>query len=55
MTTGYYGGLQFRTSTWLGAGGGQYAPRADLASREQQIAVASTLGLGHWPQCGRLG
>lgn len=37
---GYYGGLQFLTSTWLGAGGGKYAPRADLATREQQIEIA---------------
>ena len=49
---GYYGGLQFKTSTWLGAGGGQFAPRADLASREQQITVANRLyatsGLSQW-------
>lgn len=45
---GYYGGLQFLTSTWLGAGGGKYAPRADLATREQQIAIASTLSLSNW-------
>ncbi|MEP6799116.1 MAG: transglycosylase family protein, partial [Lapillicoccus sp.] len=37
---GFYGGLQFTTSTWLGYGGGAYAPRADLASREAQIAIA---------------
>jgi uncharacterized protein YabE (DUF348 family) len=40
---GYYGGLQFLTSTWLGAGGGDFAPRADLASREEQITVANRL------------
>ncbi len=49
---GYYGGLQFDTRTWLGAGGGQYAPRADLATREQQIAVAEVLhsqrGMSPW-------
>lgn len=45
---GYYGGLQFLTSTWLGAGGGKYAPRADLATREQQIEIASTLSLSNW-------
>jgi LysM repeat protein len=49
---GYYGGLQFTQSTWAGAGGLQYAPRADLASRDQQIAVASKLGLNNWPVCG---
>jgi uncharacterized protein YabE (DUF348 family) len=49
---GYYGGLQFKTSTWIGAGGGQFAPRADLASREQQITVANRIyassGLSQW-------
>jgi len=52
---GYYGGLQFDNQTWLGAGGGSYAPRADLASRTQQIAVANKVyadrGLQPW-QCG---
>jgi hypothetical protein len=48
---GYYGGLQFLQATWIGAGGLRYAPRADLATREQQIAVASTLSLGNWPHC----
>jgi len=51
---GYYGGLQFLTSTWLGYGGGQFAPRADLASREQQITVANRVyadnGVSQW-QC----
>jgi uncharacterized protein YabE (DUF348 family) len=55
---GYYGGLQFDIRTWLGAGGGQYAPRADLATREQQIAVAEVLysqrGLSPWA-CGYRG
>ena len=55
---GYYGGLQFDSRTWLGAGGGQYAPRADLASREQQIAIAEVLysqrGLSPWA-CGYRG
>ncbi len=49
---GYYGGLQFSYSTWLGAGGGEFAQRADLASREQQITVANRLyatsGLSQW-------
>jgi len=52
---GYYGGLQFDIGTWLSAGGGQFAPRADLATREQQITVAnrvySSRGLQPW-QCG---
>jgi LysM repeat protein len=50
---GYYGGLQFTQATWAGAGGLAYAPRADLATPAQQIAIASTLGLGNWPVCGR--
>jgi resuscitation-promoting factor RpfB len=49
---GYYGGLQFAQATWAATGGLKYAPRADLATREQQIAVAEVLraraGLGQW-------
>ncbi|MEO7753917.1 MAG: transglycosylase family protein [Terracoccus sp.] len=49
---GYYGGLQFAASTWTANGGGSFAPRADLASRAQQITVANRLyakaGLGPW-------
>ena len=52
---GYYGGLQFDSGTWLSSGGGNYAQRADLASREQQIAVANKVyasrGLQPWG-CG---
>ncbi|WP_433610846.1 transglycosylase family protein [Prescottella agglutinans] len=52
---GYYGGLQFNQSTWAAYGGTQYAPRADLATREQQIAVAEKVqaaqGWGAWPGC----
>ena len=50
---GFYGGLQFTIGTWLSAGGGRYASRADLATREQQIAIASTLALSNWPYCQR--
>ena len=49
---GYYGGLQFSQSTWDAFGGQSYAARADLASKDQQIAVAEkTLagqGWGAW-------
>ncbi|MEI2730762.1 MAG: ubiquitin-like domain-containing protein [Dermatophilaceae bacterium] len=49
---GYYGGLQFNYSTWLSNGGGDFASRADLASREEQITVANRLyaarGLQPW-------
>jgi hypothetical protein len=54
---GYYGGLQFSESTWVAYGGGAYAPRADLASPSQQIAIAEKVlaaqGAGAWPVCGR--
>ncbi|MGX1882211.1 transglycosylase family protein [Streptomyces sp. NPDC055287] len=54
---GYYGGLQFNPSTWRAYGGHRYAPRADLASRSEQIAIASRVaqdrGLSAWPHCGR--
>ncbi|MEP6561699.1 MAG: transglycosylase family protein [Nakamurella sp.] len=53
---GYYGGLQFSQSTWDAYGGQDYASRADLASRDQQIAVAEkTLagqGWGAWACAG---
>ena len=49
---GYYGGLQFAQTSWLAAGGRKYAPRADLATRSEQIAVAENLaaiqGMGAW-------
>jgi len=52
---GYYGGLQFDIGTWLSNGGGAYAPRADQASRDQQIAIAERVyaarGLSPWA-CG---
>jgi len=52
---GYHGGLQFSHDTWISAGGGRYASDANLASREQQIAIASTLALSNWPRCGAYG
>lgn len=49
---GYYGGLQFNRQTWLSVGGADFAPRADLATREEQITVANRLyakrGLQPW-------
>jgi len=54
---GYYGGLQFVQSTWVEYGGLRYAPRADLATRAEQIAVAERVlrgqGIGAWPVCGK--
>lgn len=55
---GFTGGLQFVRSTWLGAGGGAYAPDAHLASREQQIDIATRVlasqGWGAWPGCSSM-
>ena len=52
---GYYGGLQFADGTWDGAGGEKYASRADLATRAEQIVVASRVlddrGWSPWPAC----
>jgi hypothetical protein len=54
---GYYGGLQFSTSTWNAFGGGEFASRADLATPEEQMVVANrTLleqGWDAWPSCSR--
>ena len=54
---GYHGGLQFSPSTWSGHGGGEFAPAAYLATKEEQIAVAERVlasqGKGAWPSCGR--
>lgn len=54
---GFYGGLQFWQSTWEGFGGLGYAPRADLASRADQITVAEKVlaaqGWEAWPVCSR--
>jgi resuscitation-promoting factor RpfA len=53
---GYQGGLQFSPSTWSSHGGGEYAPSAHMASKDEQIAVAervlATQGRGAWPVCG---
>lgn len=53
---GYYGGLQFSASSWAAAGGTKYAPTADKATKEQQIAAAERLleiqGPGAWSCAG---
>jgi hypothetical protein len=50
---GFYGGLQFKPSTWAEFGG--VGSPAD-ASREEQIAVANRVlaaqGSKAWPKCG---
>jgi len=52
---GYYGGLQFDIRTWVGSGGGAYAPNASQASKAQQIDIANRVyaqrGLSPWG-CG---
>jgi resuscitation-promoting factor RpfB len=57
---GFFGGVQFDQNTWERQGGLRYAPRADLATREEQIAIATVTqarqGWGAWPVCsGRIG
>jgi uncharacterized protein YabE (DUF348 family) len=56
---GYFGGVQFDQNTWVRNGGLRYAERADLATREEQIAIAEVTrarqGWGAWPVCGRGG
>ncbi|MEU9140601.1 transglycosylase family protein [Streptomyces sp. NPDC048404] len=53
---GYYGGLQFSSSTWAAYGGTAYASTADQASKSQQIAIGEKVlagqGKGAWPTCG---
>jgi LysM repeat protein len=55
LGNGYYGGLQFSQEKWDRYGGAAYAPRADLASRAQQIEVAEKAfkaeGPQAWPSC----
>jgi resuscitation-promoting factor RpfB len=52
---GFFGGVQFDQNTWERQGGLRYAPRADLATREEQIAIAEVTrarqGWGAWPVC----
>jgi LysM repeat protein len=54
---GYYGGLQFSSSTWKGFGGRKYARQANRASKAEQIAIARRVlagqGPGAWPTCSR--
>ncbi|MEV6977902.1 transglycosylase family protein [Kitasatospora sp. NPDC093806] len=54
---GFYGGLQFTSSTWKAFGGTAYAPQANQASKAQQISVAEKVlasqGPGAWPVCSK--
>ncbi len=51
---GYYGGLQFKMSTWRANGG---VGNPAHANREQQITVAEQVlrsqGIRAWPTCGK--
>lgn len=49
---GFQGGLQFSPSTWSGYGGGEFAPSANLATREQQIVVAERVLAARAPAPG---
>ncbi|MFC8719330.1 transglycosylase family protein [Kitasatospora sp. NPDC057198] len=52
---GFYGGLQFTSSTWAAYGGTAYAPQANQATKAQQIEIAEKVladqGPGAWPVC----
>ncbi|MDH6220567.1 transglycosylase family protein [Streptomyces pseudovenezuelae] len=54
--TGFYGGLKLSQDDWEQYGGLDYASRPDLASRNQQIAVAEKIlddqGVGAFHTCG---
>jgi resuscitation-promoting factor RpfA len=54
---GYYGGLQFSSSTWKAFGGRKYASQAHRATKAEQIAIARRVlagqGPGAWPTCSR--
>lgn len=57
ISTGMFeGGVQFLNSTWLAYGGGEFAPHAYQATREEQIYVANKLQnvtgwRSSWPAC----
>ena len=52
----FFGGLQFTQQAWEGVGGLSWAPRADLATKAEQIAAArralAIVGPTAWPNCG---
>lgn len=53
---GFYGGVQFAAGTWASHGGNEFAPSAQLATKDQQLVIAervlATQGRGAWPVCG---
>ncbi|MFJ4340880.1 transglycosylase family protein [Streptomyces sp. NPDC088915] len=54
--TGYYGGLQFKLSTWKDYGGSRYATYPHLATKKEQILIGEKVLAGQgeraWPTCG---
>ncbi|MDQ1603641.1 MAG: hypothetical protein QOE01_1486, partial [Actinomycetota bacterium] len=52
---GFYGGVQFTDGTWDDYRHGQFAGRADLATKTEQVIVAERLldarGWAPWPAC----
>ncbi|KJS57969.1 transglycosylase [Streptomyces rubellomurinus] len=52
---GFYGGLQFTSSTWAAFGGTAYAAQANQATKDQQISIGEKVlaaqGPGAWPVC----
>ena len=54
---GFFGGTQTLQATWIANGGLGFAPRADLATPAQQIAVNERIlasdGWSQWPSCSR--
>ena len=48
---GYYGGLQFDQQTWEAHGGLEFAARADLADKYEQMMVAERVDYDAWPNC----
>jgi len=54
---GYYGGLQFSSSTWKAYGGRKYGSQAHKATKAEQIAIARRVLAGQgpraWPTCSR--
>ena len=57
LGNGVYGGLAIIQTTWTQFGGLDFAPRADLAPKDEQIAVAEKILAGQdwrvaWPHCG---
>ncbi|WP_323182619.1 transglycosylase family protein [Streptomyces sp. NBC_00094] len=53
---GFYGGLQFKLSTWRDFGGSRFATYPHLATKKEQILIGEEVLAGQgeraWPTCG---